>query len=52
MPLSTADLENGDTVLVTRLTEASEGVRVREPSMADAPSEPQQPSVPAADAGE
>jgi RND family efflux transporter MFP subunit len=45
-------LENGDTVLVTRLTEATEGVRVREPSMADAPSEPQQPSVPAADARE
>jgi hypothetical protein len=30
-------LENGDTVLVTRLTEATDGVRVREPSMADAP---------------
>ena len=30
------DLADGDTVLVTRLTEASEGVKVREPSTASA----------------
>mgnify|MGYP005820063685 FL=1 len=45
-------LENGDTVLVTRLTEATEGVRVREPSIAGTVSDPQQPSAPAVDAGE
>ncbi|MCO6409391.1 MULTISPECIES: efflux RND transporter periplasmic adaptor subunit [Hoeflea] len=45
-------LEDGDTVLVTRLTEATEGVRVREPSVGGAASDPQQPSAPAVDAGE
>lgn len=45
-------LENGDTVLVTRLTEATEGVRVREPSIAVTASDPDQPSTPTVDAGE
>ena len=43
------DLEEGDKVLVTRLTEASEDVSVREPSSGASLEEPQ---IPAADPGE
>jgi len=46
------DLKDGDTVLVTRLTEASEGVTVREPSGETATSGKLQPSTANPDAGE
>ncbi|MDP2733143.1 MAG: efflux RND transporter periplasmic adaptor subunit [Hoeflea sp.] len=46
----TGDLADGDIVMVTRLTEASEGVRVREPSATAAPVDAPQP--PAADSGQ
>ncbi len=39
------DLEEGDKVLVTRLTEASEGVSVREPSSGASLEEPQTPAT-------
>ena len=45
------DLNEGDTVLVTRLTEATEGVSVREPS-AEAPANEPQPSAANPDAAE
>lgn len=45
------DLKNGDTVLATRLTEASEGVSVREPTGQDAPADPVATPTPDPDAG-
>lgn len=46
----TGDLADGDIVMVTRLTEASEGVRVRGPSAAAAPVDA--PQSPAAETGQ
>ncbi|MEM5471426.1 efflux RND transporter periplasmic adaptor subunit [Hoeflea sp. AS60] len=46
------DLTDGETVLVTRLTEASEGVSVREPSGEATPSETSPAPNPKPDAGE
>lgn len=45
------DLKDGDTVLATRLTEASEGVSVREPSGQDPPPEPAATPAPDPDSG-